>query len=158
MKRILLILACIFMIINLYPQGKVFFDVKTKMAEKTRLTHIKTATVLLLLKTEWASVSDISPEYALWLRNYKITESVDEFKVTLEIEIRKPAFLREGDLYISKYIEVEGSLHQDVGRSNSHFELIRKALKNSSDKVLTEATLVSERIVEEVYYMLQGIQ
>lgn len=165
MKKINQLAVCYILIfflsifsIKIFAQEKIFFDVKTKMSEKLKLTHIKSAVDILLLETDWASVTEVGENYALWIRNYHKEEDESSVKVNLDIEIRQPSTWGEGELIDSEPIEVTFDFQKDINRVSNHYELFKQKFRNISDKLILETTLVSEKIVEKLFYMSRALQ
>ncbi len=138
-------------------QGKIFFDVKSKWAEKAKLYHIKIGTEILLLKSEWASVTEIGAEYALWIRNFKKIENGSSVTIELDIEIRQPAGFTEGKLLANEHIECSFDLDNELKRPKDHIELFRQKLKNVSTSVLLEANVVSEHIYMRIMELVKKL-
>jgi hypothetical protein len=148
------------LILNSQPaaQGKIFFNVKTKLIEKAKLTHIKNATEYKLLKTEWSGVTELGQEYDLWLKNYRKTESGNNISVRLDIEIRRPGYLKAGELIFTKEIEVSFDVHKDYERPEAQNELFRQKFYYLKEKLYLETCLVSDEIVQETFYLAQRLQ
>jgi len=150
-------LLVILLSFNLNAQGKIFFDVKTKMSEKAELSHIKIATELLLLDTDWANVTEYGEEYSLWIKNYQKSRDYNLFDVNLDIEIRTPSMWTDGRLLLSKHIEVSFATGYDDQRVNTHYELIKQKLSNLSEEMQMEAAEVSDRIIRELESMVWSL-
>jgi len=153
-KRYLSLIIFLLLLINfgnIFPQGKIFFDVKTKFSEKAELTHIKNALEYRLLNSDWANVTEFGEEFALWLVNYHKTQDDNVSTTELDIEIRKPSLFSEGKLVDEEHIEVRYVVDVDNRRVDTHWQLFRQKFGNISDELVTEATDVSERIYDAVY-------
>lgn len=152
-RQIFFVIFLIFSMANTYisaQNGKIFFDVKTKWAEKTELTHIKNMLDYLILQTDWASVTEIGEEYELWLLDYSKTQDENVFTVKLDLEIRKPKSIGKGELVICKNIDEKFVIALENDRVNTHFELYKQKYNNISDELITEAVTVGERVFREL--------
>jgi hypothetical protein len=157
--KIFLFFIFIYYLTNItFSQDKLFFDVKTKMIEKIQLTHIKSAVGLLLLESNWASVTEIGENYALWLKNYHKEFDGNSVKIYLDIEIREPSAWGEGRLIDPEPIVVIFNFQDDIQRVSNHYELFKQKFHNISDKLLLETTLVSEKIEDKLFYMSHAWQ
>lgn len=137
----------------LVAQGKVFFDVKTKWAEKSKMTHIKTMFSYKLLNSDWANVTEVGEEYQIWLKNYRKVQDDNVFTTTIDLEIRRPKLLGEGELVEKREVKVVFVTGIDNRRVDTHFELAEKILGHISEELKMEATEVSERLYRELESM-----
>ncbi len=140
--------------INIFSQGKIFFDVKTKMLEKAKLTHIKSAAVWQLSQTEWAGVTEVTGDYQLWLKNYNKLKEDNVITINLDIELRTVKTFGEGELLGSRSLNVIYVLDIESDRADSQYEYYKKMFSQFSQEIRTEAYEVSRRIIEELYYMV----
>ena len=157
-KIVYVVFMMFILIINSFAQTKIFFDVKTKLFEKPKLTYIKNAVDLLILESDWASVTEVGENYALWIRNYKKQEDESSVTVNLDIEIREPRSWAEGKLLDSEHIKVIFGYQEDIQRVSNHYELFKQKFHNLSDKLLLETTLVSEEIFKKLFYITRALQ
>ena len=154
---IIIILAYLFLIQPIFGQSKVLFDVKTKRAEKMDLLPIKTATVILLLKSDWASVVEIGEDYSLWLKEYERKKVGDIISVKFCVELRTPAMLRSGSLLQSEKIEFSFKSIDEWNEVTTVREAIKQELKNFSGEIQTEAILGGEKVVNIIIKMVNRL-
>ena len=51
--------------------AKTYFDIKTKLSEKTDLMAAKAGTMIFIMASDWAGIKEVGEDYSLWLKNYK---------------------------------------------------------------------------------------
>jgi hypothetical protein len=112
-SALLTLAACLAAAYSAHAQEKLKLDVKTKLLEKPGVTAIKNGTVLLVMQSEWAEISEFNEDYALWLRNPKRETHGDSVTLTLDMELRSPSLFSEGDLLDSERITVTYAAHGD---------------------------------------------
>jgi hypothetical protein len=159
MKTILIkgfFLLCVILLVSkiTLAQGKIFFDVKTKLFEKPKLTHIKTATDWLLLQTDWGSVSEFTADYQLWIKKYKKSAEGNHVTVSLVIELRTVELLSEGDLIKKQPIDISYFLESDNKRANTQWEFYKKKFSAFSEQIKIEAFEAGQKIVAELFKMV----
>jgi hypothetical protein len=112
---ILLLLAAL----PVAAQQKVEIDLKTKLLEKPELTAAKNGTLLLLNESGWGEVVETGEDYALWIRDAHREERGDSIALTVELELRDPSFLQEGELLASRTITIVYPANGDWHRCGS---------------------------------------
>jgi hypothetical protein len=130
-------------------QRKIFFDVKTRLAEKIALAPIKATTQYFLIESSWAGVVEYGAQYALWLKNLRRDEQKDHVSISLDLELREPQGFSEGKLLasdqISMIVRFAAVPDQEVSTA---LDAMRRQLKIDSQRMLRELSEIGPVIVE----------
>lgn len=79
--------------------AQVRIDVKTKWLEKKELTAAKQGIIAAINAAPSTAVTEFGEDYALWIKNLHRAKGMnDTVVVTLDLELRKPSFVSQGDL------------------------------------------------------------
>jgi hypothetical protein len=157
MKKFILIIFLLIPQCYILSQGKIFFDVKTKMLEKAKLAHIKTTTVWMLTKSNWAGVTEVTGDYQLWLKNYKKIKEDNHVKVQLDMELRTIKSFGEGELLKTVPIEVNYLIQKDNERVDSEYKFYKKKFSQFSHEIRIEAFEVSRKIIDELRNIIKEL-
>lgn len=152
-KNFLILFLFIFLSQASIAQQKIFYDFKTKLSEKFQLTHIKNSTELLIIDSDFASVSELVADYALWLKNYRKTQDQNVFTVKLDIEIREPKIFGEGKLMLKDSVKVIYVIGIRNEYAENHYELFKQRFDNWSEEILAETSEVSCRLFNKIKQM-----
>ncbi|MCF8267265.1 MAG: hypothetical protein K9I69_04215 [Ignavibacteriales bacterium] len=138
----------------IFPQGKVFFDVKTEMKEKASLAHIKAALEVLIVNSGWASISEWAENYSLWLVNYEEdTSDPIQRSISFDIELRNPSLINKGKLLATDSIVVAFIPTKNNSLVENQLQLFKQKFGNYTNLILTEAFLAGK----EIMFKLPGI-
>ncbi len=135
-------------------QEKTFLDVKTKMVEKAKLTHIKTATVWLISQTEWGGVTEVTGDYQLWIKDYSKVQNDNVITVNVTIELRTAKVFGEGELIASQPINVVFVLDIDNEKADNQYQFYKNKFSRFSYEKRTEAYEVGNQILETTFQLL----
>lgn len=96
---LLFLLVCSFQA----AQAQVRIDVKTKWLEKKELTAAKHGVIAAIEADPAIAVTEFGEDYALWIKNlHRTKEGKERVVVTLDLELRKPSLMGEGELMEKK--------------------------------------------------------
>lgn len=155
-----LLLACS----ALEAQEKISIDLKTRFAEKLDLTPAKNGALLILMESEWGSVTEFGEDYALWLGNVARERRGDSIVVMLDVELRTGTLFDEGDLLKSKRISVTYHAADDWKRHGTD-RLVRliRAGEIGAEIAMTVgealhpvAARVAQRVVDGIELLMPG--
>ena len=91
--------------------AQVAIDVKTPIARKGKIAVVKQGVSSALKASGWARTTEFGEDYALYLHDLQRQKgSLDTVVVRLLIEVRKPSFLKKGDLIATETVEVRYSV------------------------------------------------
>ncbi len=159
MRRLWIQLAFISLVaFSASAQHKTFFDVKTKLSEKSDLAPAKAACVILLSRSDWAGVTEVGETYSLWLKNYRRMKEGDKVRVKLDVEIHTPSMIRSGKLLATEGVDVLYDPHEEPDADLSFWVAFRRHVKNTSRDMENEGMTVGMRVVETVREMVKSIK
>ena len=103
-------------------QAQVRIDVKTKWVEKKELAAAKHGVIAAIGADPETAVTEFGEDYALWIKNlHRTKEGKERVVVTLDLELRKPSLMGEGELIEKKEVRLRydprvlDSLRSDQG-------------------------------------------
>jgi len=145
-------------------QEKISFDLKTRFAEKLDLAPAKNGALLILMESEWGSVTEFGEDYALWLRNVVRERRGDSMMVTLDVELRTGTLFDEGDLLKSRKITVVYHLGDDWKKHGTErvVRLIRageagvEIATAIGEALHPVATRIAQRVVDGIELLMPG--
>lgn len=98
-NRMLFLAAIFSLILTSSLIAQVRIDVKTKWLEKKELTATKGGVIAAIDAAPSMVITEFGEDYALWLKNlHRTTEGEELVVLTLDLELRKPSLVSEGDL------------------------------------------------------------
>lgn len=87
--------------------AQVRIDVKTKWLEKKELTAAKHGVIAAIEADPAIAVTEFGEDYALWIKNlHRTKEGKERVVVTLDLELRKPSLMGEGELIEKKEVRL----------------------------------------------------
>jgi hypothetical protein len=142
----------------------VSFDLKTPFLEKPDLAPAKNGALLLLLESDWGSVTEFGEDYALWLRGIERERRGDSIAVTLDLELRTGSLFGEGDLLASRKVAVTFHARDDwkLHANNTVVSIVMTgetciALAAAvGHAVYPAATSIAERVVANLELLMPG--
>ncbi|MCF7807506.1 MAG: hypothetical protein K9M49_08925 [Candidatus Marinimicrobia bacterium] len=116
----------------------VILDLKVPLAESADLLPAKLGASVYLIQSDWARVSEIGEDAAIWLRNYDRKKNIIlQQVISLTLEIREPSNLRRGNLIAEKDVVVRyWPSKNDAG--DSEFRIVQD-LEELSHELKVEA-------------------
>ena len=159
-RNILIITALLPMLFmfQVHQDKKIYFDVKTKLAEKSDLTAGKIGTIIFLVESDWAGVREIGEDYSLWLKNYRRKKVKDIVIINLDVEIRTPSMFTSGSLLKSKTIKVAFRAEDDWSGVRSIRDAVERKMRNKSRELQKEALFIGENVVKTAHELIKQIK
>jgi len=120
-------------------------DIKVPLAESTDLLPAQLGASVFLMQSEWARVSEIGEDAAVWLRDYDRKKNLIRQQVlSLTLEIREPSTLRTGNLIAEERIVVR-YWPSDHSSENSRHQIVND-LEQLSNELKEEAYFLGNEI------------
>ena len=102
MKPLSKLLTLLFCFIIPFPSlagDKLVIDLKVPLVETADLAPAQAGATVYLMKSEWATVSEINEDVAVWLTDYERKKNfLGQQVVSLTLEVREPSGIRTGNL------------------------------------------------------------
>jgi len=126
-------------------EGKIVIDLKVPLAETADLAPAQAGATIYLMRSDWATVSEMNEDVAVWLKDYDRRKNFLGLQViSLTLEVREPSSLRTGNLIKSQRVTVR---YRDRDRSEPRFEKeILNALDDLSQDLQVEAYFLGIKI------------
>lgn len=117
------ILILLFLPLLSLAADKIIIDLKVPLTETTDLTPAQVGATVYLMKADWASVSEVGEDVAVWLTGYDRKKNfLGQQVISLKMELREPSSIRLGNLIQTKKSQsVIGLLLQSQTNINSSF-------------------------------------
>ncbi len=102
----------IFLVCSILPfvtlaADKVVIDLKVPLVETADLAPAQAGATVYLMKSEWATVSEIKEDVAVWMTGYERKKNfLGQQVVSLTLEVREPSSIRTGNLIRKQAITV----------------------------------------------------
>jgi len=86
---------------------KVIIDIKVPIAETADLAPAQAGATVYLMQSDWAGVSEVNEDIAVWLTDYERKKNIiGQQVVSLTLELREPSSIRIGNLLERQTITV----------------------------------------------------
>lgn len=86
---------------------KVVIDLKVPLVETANLAPAQAGATVYLMKSDWATVSEIHEDVAVWMTDYERKKNfLGQQVVSLTLEVREPSGIRTGNLIKKQKITV----------------------------------------------------
>lgn len=90
-----------------FPGEKVVIDLKVPLVETADLAPAQAGATVYIMKSDWAVVSEINEDVAVWLKGYDRKKNLlGQQVISLTLEVREPSSIRTGNLIEKKDIKV----------------------------------------------------
>lgn len=123
-----IMLACLMPLLVVGGE-KLLIDLKVPIAETTDFVPAQAGASVFLMKSDWAKVSDIGEDYAVWLTEYDRHKNIlGQQVISLNLEVREPSMLRIGNLIKEKRLTVR---YWEKSSESDKFE--QKSLNDLND-------------------------
>jgi hypothetical protein len=105
-KTIILFICSILPVVT-FAADKVVIDLKVPLVETANLAPAQAGATVYLMKSEWATVSEIKEDFAVWMTGYERKKNfLGQQVVSLTLEVREPSSIRTGNLIKKQNITV----------------------------------------------------
>ena len=138
------------MLIILIPQiviagDKLVIDLKVPLVETADLAPAQVGATVYLMQSDWASVSEINEDVAVWLTDYERKKNfLGQQVVSLTLEVREPSTIRIGNLIEKRSIVVR---YRNNAADTSQFQQeFLKQLEGFSQELQMEAYYLGVKI------------
>lgn len=100
MKRLTCILSSLLLLpLLVIADGKMIIDLKVPLVETADLAPAQAGATVYLMKSDWATVSEINEDVAVWMTGYERKKNfIGQQVVSLTLEVREPSSIRTGNL------------------------------------------------------------
>ena len=124
---------------------KVVIDLKVPLVETADLAPAQAGATVYLMKSEWATVSEINEDVAVWMTDYERKKNfLGKQVVSLTLEVREPSSIRTGNLIKKQNITVRYRVSaSDTTRFKQEF---LNELDNLSQELQIEAYFLGVKI------------
>jgi hypothetical protein len=98
-NKILILFLCSILPVVILAADKVVIDLKVPLVETADLAPAQAGATVYLMKSEWATVSELNEDVAVWLTDYERKKNfLGQQVVSLTLEVREPSSIRTGNL------------------------------------------------------------
>ena len=95
----------------------IYFDVKTRFAEKREFVSVKAGLLAFIKHAEWAAIKDIGENYSVWLKDYTRRQNGSAVNIELILQIRTPAMFTHGKRLVEKSVQVSYDISKVPNRA-----------------------------------------
>ncbi len=133
---------------------KIVIDLKVPLVETANLAPAQAGATVYLMKSEWARISEINEDVAVWLTDYERKKNfLGQQVVTLSLEVREPSSIRTGNLIKREKVTVRYRLNlSDTTRFSQEF---LNDLADLSQELQIEAYFLGVKIESVLESMLK---
>ena len=102
---------------------KIVIDLKVPLVETADLAPAQAGATVYLMKSDWAMVSELQEDVAVWMTGYERKKNfLGQQVISLTLEVREPSSIRTGNLIQKQDITVRyGVSASDTTRFNQDF-------------------------------------
>ena len=138
----------------LFAEDKVVIDLKVPLMETADLAPAQAGATVYLMQSEWATVSDLGEDVAVWLTGYERHKNILRQQViSLTLEVREPSALRTGNLIEQQKITVR--YWPDAAKSEKYQQQILNDLDDLSQDLKVEAYHLGQKIASTLQALLK---
>jgi len=100
MDRLQKIMISLFIFpVLIFAEGKLVIDLKVPLVETADLAPAQAGATVYLMKSDWATVSELKEDVAVWMTDYERKKNfIGQQVVSLTLEVREPSGIRTGNL------------------------------------------------------------
>lgn len=118
--KLLLILMSVMLPILLNAEDKIVIDLKVPLEETADLAPAQAGATVYLMKSDWATVSELKEDVAVWMKDYERKKNfMGQQVVSLTLEVREPSGIRTGNLLQKQDITVR---YRNQGSDTTRFK------------------------------------
>lgn len=128
---------------------KTVIDIKVPLAETADLAPAQAGATVYLMQSDWATVSELKEDVAVWLTDYERKKNfLGQQVISLTLEVREPSSIRIGNLIEKKKITVR---YRNTPSDTSRFkQKIFNDLDDLSHELQIEAYFLGVKIESEL--------
>ena len=90
---------CLMIAVSGLAEEKIVIDIKVPLTETAALAPAQAGATLFLMRSEWATVSEIGEDMSVWFTGYDRKKNfLGQQVIKLTVEVRDPSTLRIGNL------------------------------------------------------------
>ncbi|NQV15244.1 hypothetical protein HQ531_07285 [bacterium] len=133
---------------------EVVIDLKVALIETTDLAPAQAGATVYIMKSDWATVSDMGEDFAVWLKDYERSKNfIGQQVISLTLEVREPSMLRIGNLLKKKRLTVR--YWDNSSKSDKFDHQIFNELNDLSSELQLEAYHLGLKIESNLKSMLK---
>jgi len=124
---------------------KIAIDIKVPLTETADLIPAQAGATLFLMRSDWALVTELGEDVAVWLTDYERKKNfIGQQVISLSMEIREPSSLRIGNLIEKERVTVR-YWHSEKD-SEKYNQQILNELDHTSKELKVEAYHLGKKI------------
>ncbi len=133
---------------------KLVIDLKVPLLETSNLAPAQAGATVYLMKSDWAIVSEVKEDVAVWLTDYTRHKNLLRQQViSITLEVREPAILRTGNLIKQEKITVR--YWPDGSKSEKFKQQFLNDMEDLSQELKVEAYHLGLKIESELRVLLK---
>lgn len=147
-----LLLVLVVTPVLLCAEDKVVIDLKVPLEETADLAPAQAGATVYLMRSDWATVSEVKEDVAVWLKDYERKRNIlGQQVISLTLEVREPSGIRKGNLIQKQDITVR---YRDKGSDSTRF---KQDFLNELDDLSQELQIEAYFLGVKIESVLQGI-
>lgn len=129
-------------------------DLKVELLETADLGPAQLGTTLFLMRSDWATVTDMGEDVAVWLTGYERHRNLlGQQVIRCDLEIRDPSFVRSGNLQQRETVTIRYWPHRH--ESSKYEQEILNDLHALSEELKIEGYLLGKKISKRLEQVLK---
>jgi hypothetical protein len=151
-KKSLTLVFCVLLPAVSMAGDKLVIDLKVPLVETANLAPAQAGATVYLMKSDWATVSEVNEDVAVWMTDYERKMNfLGQQVVSLTMEVREPSSIRKGNLIKRQSITVRyRASAADTSRFNQEF-------LNELDSLSRELQIEAYFLGVKIEAVLKGI-
>jgi hypothetical protein len=151
-KKSLTLVFCVLLPAVSMAGDKLVIDLKVPLVETANLAPAQAGATVYLMKSDWATVSEVNEDVAVWMTDYERKMNfLGQQVVSLTMEVREPSSIRKGNLIKRQTITVRyRASAADTSRFNQEF-------LNELDSLSRELQIEAYFLGVKIEAVLKGI-
>jgi hypothetical protein len=151
-KKSLTLVFCVLLPAVSMAGDKLVIDLKVPLVETANLAPAQAGATVYLMKSDWATVSEVNEDVAVWMTDYERKKNfLGQQVVSLTMEVREPSSIRKGNLIKRQSITVRyRASAADTSRFNQEF-------LNELDSLSRELQIEAYFLGVKIEAVLKGI-
>lgn len=151
-KKSLTLVFCVLLPAVSMAGEKLVIDLKVPLVETANLAPAQAGATVYLMKSDWATVSEVNEDVAVWMTDYERKMNfLGQQVVSLTMEVREPSSIRKGNLIKRQSITVRyRASAADTSRFNQEF-------LNELDSLSRELQIEAYFLGVKIEAVLKGI-
>jgi len=153
MDRLQKIMISLFIFpVLIFAEGKLVIDLKVPLVETADLTPAQAGATVYLMKSDWATVSELKEDVAVWMTDYERKKNfIGQQVVSLTLEVREPSGIRTGNLIKKQDVTVRYRI-KDPDTTRFDQELL-----NDLDELSQELQIEAYFLGAKIESVLKGL-